>query len=424
MPLRDPPNVGKSDIEQTEVVFPTRRSEDAQKADLELVQTIQNMLDSDESITARAVARRMETVRHTSSLTRDAWRMGRIGQAQQRQLNTRALTEHHPSAGIVDGSPGPIQRMPDIRMIRSFIEAAHAGTMADAARALEVSEPSITQHMQQVEHWLGVKLLLRHRRGVTLTLAGSRFLARAEAAVQLLMPSPDKTPAPRSVPNKVTLAFPSGVGPLLAPMVLTEFHMRWPEATLEVTEGTSADVEEWFINGQIDIAILEDPPTIAGVNMELILVQSLGLLVSARLPFQGDPLQLALRDLSGQPLIFLDQRHFVTRRITRACQHYGVHLTHVRETNSIPLAKTLARHGFGGTVLPYLVALEEISQGRLLFYPFRRPHLTTRYVLASRSEPYHAELATIIRHHLTAMVSRSDRPEAAVLSVRPAKSTS
>lgn len=238
------------------------------------------------------------------------------------------------------------------------------------------------------------------------------------------MPSSDKTLDPRSVPNKVTLAFPSGVGPLLAPMVLTEFHMRQPEATLEVREGTAADVEEWFINGQIDIAMLEDPPSIAGVDMELILVQSLGLLVSARLPYQGDPHQLTLRDLSGQSLIFLDHRHFVTRRITRACQQYGVRLTHVLETNSIPLAKSFTRHGFGGTLLPYLVALEEISQGRLLFYPIRRPQLAMKYVLASRSGPHQAELTSIIRHHLTAMVARSDRPEASVLSVRPAKSKS
>jgi LysR family nitrogen assimilation transcriptional regulator len=424
MPLRDPPDMGNSATAQTEVVFPTRRSEEAQKADLELVQTIQNMLDCDESITARALTRRMETIRHVSSLTRDAWRMERVGQAQQRQLNIRTLTERHPSASIADDSPGRAQRMPDIRMIRSFIEAAHAGSMGDAARALEVGEPSITEHVKQVEHWLGVKLLLRHGRGVTLTVAGSRFLARAESAIQLLMHAPDKTLAPTSVSNKVTLAFPSGVGPLLAPMVLTEFHMRQPEATLEVREGTAADVEEWFINGQVDIAMLEDPPSIAGVDMELILVQSLGLLVSARLPYQGDPHQLMLRDLSGQSLIFLDHRHFVTRRITRACQQYGVRLTHVLDTNSIPLAKALTRHGFGGAVLPYLVALEEISQGRLLFYPIRRPQLAMRYVLASRSQPYQAEIASLIRHHLTAMVSRSDRPEAAVLSVRPAKSKS
>jgi LysR family nitrogen assimilation transcriptional regulator len=423
MPPRDPPDMGDSDIAQTDVVFPTRRSEEAQKADLELVQTIQNMLDCDESITARAVTRRMGTVGHVSSLTRDAWRMERIGQAQQRQLNIRASTEHHPSAGIVD-SPDRVQRMPDIRMIRSFIEAAHAGSMGDAARVLEVGEPSITQHVKQVEHWLGMKLLLRHGRGVTLTVAGSRFLARAESAIQLLMPSSDKALAPRGVPNKVTLAFPAGVGPLLAPMVLTEFRMRQPEATLEVREGTAADVEEWFINGQVDIAMLEDPPSIAGVDAELILVQSLGLLVSARLPYQGDPHQLTLRDLSGQSLIFLDHRHFVTRRITRACQQYGVRLTHVLETNSIPLAKALTRHGFGGAVLPYLVASEEISQGRLLFYPIRRPRLAMRYVLASRSEPYQPELARLIRHHLTAMVSHGDRPEAAVLSVRPAKSKS
>ena len=419
MSVCDAPDAANPNMEQTEVAFQARGSNRAQTADQELVQILRQMLDLDESITAWAVTRRMQTVRHVSSLTRDPWRKERIEQAQSRQLNIR--TARRLSTGIVRGSPSGVQRLPDMRVIRSFMEVARSGSMGGAARALQIPEATITQRVKQVEDWAEAQLLLRHGRGVTLTAAGSQFLARAESALQTLMSSLDKASEPRRNSNKLTLAFPSGVGPLLAPTVLTQFHMRQPEVMIEVREGTGADVEEWFVSRQVDIAMLEDPPSIAGVDMELILVQSLGLLASPQLALQGDPQQVALRDLCGQPLILLDQRHFVTRRITNASQQYGFSLTHVMETNSIPLAKVMTRQGFGRTVLPYLAALEEITQGRLLFYPILRPQLATRYVLASRSQPhYHAEFASIIRHHITAMVSH-DRPRAEILSVRPAK---
>ena len=229
--------------------------------------------------------------------------------------------------------------------------------------------PTVTHHVKHIEQWAGVQLLLRHGRGITLTLAGSRFLAQAEAAIQLLTSPVANAPAFKTDISKLTVAFPSAIGSLIMPSLLAEFHARQPEILMEVREGAGADVEEWFVNRQTDIAVLEDPPAISGANLELIFVQSLGVIGSPRQAFQRGAQNLALRDLSGQPFIFLDQRHSVTRRIALVSRQYGVHLRQVMVTNSVTMAKAMTSRGVGFTVLPYSAASEELSRGALLFYP-------------------------------------------------------
>jgi hypothetical protein len=270
-------NTKDSDVDRAEVIFPSRRSGKSQEVDQELVRALQQMLDRDESITAWAVTRRMGTLGHASGLTRDAWRKERIEHAQRQQLTIRTSTEHPRPVSIVADMPQRATKLLDIKMIESFMEAARLGTMGGAARTLKIGEQSITQHVKQVEHWAGVQLLVRHGRGVTLTVAGSQFLARAEAAIRLLKFSPDKTPNARTVANKVTVAFPFGAGSTLALTALTEFHARHPHVMVEVREGSGANVEEWLINRQIDLAILEDPSDIPGTEMDLLFVQALGL---------------------------------------------------------------------------------------------------------------------------------------------------
>ncbi|HMD56278.1 MAG TPA: LysR family transcriptional regulator [Solirubrobacteraceae bacterium] len=64
-----------------------------------------------------------------------------------------------------------------------FVTVAEEGQMTRAARKLHLAQPALSQAMAQLEADVGVALLERHARGVTLTLAGEVFLAKARAAV-------------------------------------------------------------------------------------------------------------------------------------------------------------------------------------------------------------------------------------------------
>jgi DNA-binding transcriptional LysR family regulator len=69
--------------------------------------------------------------------------------------------------------------------LRYFVTVADEGQITQAARRLFMAQPALSQAISQLETELGLRLLDRHARGVTLTDAGEAFLAKARAAVDL-----------------------------------------------------------------------------------------------------------------------------------------------------------------------------------------------------------------------------------------------
>ncbi len=77
----------------SEAPFPSRRTSEAEQTDRTFIAILDVMLQNNESITARAVARRLERVDHASSITRDPWRNARLAEWQSRQTELRRMIE-------------------------------------------------------------------------------------------------------------------------------------------------------------------------------------------------------------------------------------------------------------------------------------------------------------------------------------------
>jgi DNA-binding transcriptional LysR family regulator len=67
--------------------------------------------------------------------------------------------------------------------LRYFVTVAEEGQMTRAAHKLHIAQPALSQAIAQLETELGLALLERHARGVTLTPAGEAFLPKARAAL-------------------------------------------------------------------------------------------------------------------------------------------------------------------------------------------------------------------------------------------------
>ena len=71
----------------------------------------------------------------------------------------------------------------DVDRLRAFVTVARSRRFVRAARVLGVSQPSLSRRVQQLEHDVGAKLVVRTPAGVVLTSAGERFLPHAERAL-------------------------------------------------------------------------------------------------------------------------------------------------------------------------------------------------------------------------------------------------
>jgi DNA-binding transcriptional LysR family regulator len=77
-----------------------------------------------------------------------------------------------------------LSAMDRLAAMETFVQVVDAGSLSAAARQLKVGQSSVSKSVAQLEEWLGVRLLLRSTRSLTITEAGQRFYERAKRTIQ------------------------------------------------------------------------------------------------------------------------------------------------------------------------------------------------------------------------------------------------
>jgi len=119
--------------------------------------------------------------------------------------------------------------------IQSFLAVARAKSFSGGARELGVSRSAVSQGVQQLEEVLGVVLLARTTRSVSLTDAGQRLLELAGPAFAQTRAALDEVAAkPGEVVGRVRLSVPRAAFPFVIEPVLPTFRERHPRIQLEL----------------------------------------------------------------------------------------------------------------------------------------------------------------------------------------------
>lgn len=143
--------------------------------------------------------------------------------------------------------------MDRVTSMRVFVHAASAGSLSAAARQLGMSPAMATKHVNALEARLGVKLLHRTTRRLSLTDAGSNYLE----ACQRILPDIDEAEAAATsqrikATGLLRMNVPLSFGTRYVAPLLSEFSHRHPEVKVEL--GLS-DAQLDLIAGSWDLAI-------------------------------------------------------------------------------------------------------------------------------------------------------------------------
>jgi LysR family nitrogen assimilation transcriptional regulator len=295
----------------------------------------------------------------------------------------------------------------ELRELRCFHSVASAGNFGRAARELNLAPPSLTQQVQKLELELGTQLLIRHRRGVTLTQAGSSLMDRIDVIMSLLSAPLEQAPAPEQTAGTISMALPSESAPFLVPRLLEACRAQWPNVTLAIREGTSASLEEWVLDRRVDIALLQDPPTLDELDVEPVATERLGLVSCVRVADDTGPVRV--RQLAGLKLILPHARHWIRRLVESAAFRRGIVLDQVLQADGVALTKEMVHDGLGHTVLPLIAVRDEVARGTLAFRPIEHDTLLTVHAIASRGGVAPAPFVTDVRCRLRDAMSHLAR---------------
>jgi DNA-binding transcriptional LysR family regulator len=151
------------------------------------------------------------------------------------------------------------------RALRQFIVVAEELHFGRAAARLHISQPPLSQAIMRLERELGVELLRRANRGITLTEAGRGFLGDARRLVEQ---EADAVARARRVDaglsGRLTLGFVGSVSYGLLPELLARFRKELPGIAFDLRELPSTEQLQELRARRIDLGIVRLPLVDAG----------------------------------------------------------------------------------------------------------------------------------------------------------------
>jgi DNA-binding transcriptional LysR family regulator len=219
----------------------------------------------------------------------------------------------------------------ELRHLRAFIAVAEELHFGRAAPRLQISQSPLSQSIRTLEAELGVRLLERTTRRVSLLPAGEAFLPRArEALAAAIAAIEDARAAAAGELGRLAVGFTGSMTYALLPVLAKALRAQLPRLQLELRgEMLTPDQVDGLVSGRLDIGFLRPPLDHASLQFE---------------PVGAEPLVVALPQ--GHPLARLDK--VPVARLEN--EPFITYPSHFRSVVHDAVAATCAEHGFLPTV--------------------------------------------------------------------------
>jgi DNA-binding transcriptional LysR family regulator len=188
----------------------------------------------------------------------------------------------------------------EFRELAAFVAIVEEGGLSAASRRLHVSQPALSQTVNNLERELAVKLLVRSSTGVQPTEAGITFLVEARAILarrdQALATMAELTADDGSV---IRLGIPLELDPDVLPRALARFSAKFPEARVVPRQLSTSAQFAALRADMLDVGLLRARP--AGTEFDAMLVsrENLGILIASEVA----------DEFAGQDGVALDALH-------------------------------------------------------------------------------------------------------------------
>lgn len=244
----------------------------------------------------------------------------------------------------------------NIKQAKYIKAIAESGTVTAAAKALYVSQPSLSQMLHQVEEELGMPIFDRSVSPMVLTFAGEKYL---QAANQILAASEQLAAQIRELKHersgRIRLGISVSRGIQILPKLLPMFQAEYPEVAIELTEASSGELEEALTDGKLDLALAAIEPTNHNIVYELLEKETIGILAGknsdiARKYPSGTPLPLIAA--KGDCFVSLAKGHSSRSVQDRLFRRYDFSPKILLETDSLEIGRRFAMEANACMILP------------------------------------------------------------------------
>jgi len=253
--------------------------------------------------------------------------------------------------------------------LKLFKDIAQARSFSRGAAMNSVSQSAASQHVQDLEKWLGTQLLDRATRPLAVTPAGHlyadfcRDVLRRKEEFEVAL---DRLKV--DVEGTVHVASIYSIGLSEMAQLQEEFSRRQPHANLSVEFLRPEKVYESVLADQADLGLV----SYAEPSREITVIpwREEEMLVATA---PDHPLarrtQVLPEDLNGLEFIGFDEDLPIRREVDRFLKEKGIEVTRTLHFDNLQMIKEAVAHGAGISILPARIMRDEVMQGRLVAIP-------------------------------------------------------
>ena len=286
----------------------------------------------------------------------------------------------------------------NLEYLRYAQAVARAGSFSAAARERQVSQPSLSKGIAQLERALGGKLYARSTQGVSPTPFGEQMLPLISAAISSIDALADSA---REASTRSRQAIRLGVSPLIdSGLVARAFAASrelLPERTLQLREANMIPLREALLGGTLDLALMPAVSTIPGCVQQTVYSEPVAILEPPD-AHGGDPPSgpITLESLGNYALILVPDLCGLTAFTVGLFADRDVPLNrYPGEATSYQVLQEWTQLGLGAALLP-VSKLSAAGRAAREVQVDQEPVLISYEAVWRKDSRGHAELAALV----------------------------
>ncbi len=248
-----------------------------------------------------------------------------------------------------------------IRHLKLFIEVYKTMNITKAAANLNMTQPTVTRAIQELEEHYGIKLFDRINRRLSVTEAGNKFYSYASRAIETFEDM-EHGMSEWNGKEVIRIGATMSIGSIMIPRIVKEFEKLYPEVRIKIFVNNFEHLQELLDDNQIDMALIDGYVPGERYYYEAFLEDKLVLLLQPNDP-RCKQKSVTMEELKDDPFLLREKGSVGRNYVDVLFSSHGYPKDPVMESVSTHAIVNAVHAGLGISILPQDLVKHSITSG-------------------------------------------------------------
>lgn len=277
-----------------------------------------------------------------------------------------------------------ITRM-NLEHLKTFHVVASLGSFTEAAKALYMTQPAVSQQIQGIEHALRNPLFDRSKRQIRLTAKGKILFSYTQKLFGIFREIENVfSDLNHLLTGELTIAASAVMGNYFLSSFIGEFYKKYPLISIRLEMGDSAYVTHLVEEGLADVALSRHVKNLKHCKQKLLIKEPYVCVCGSTSPLAAMKRSLSAKEFAENYLVMRQKGSRMRSKLEEWFKCVGVYeflSMPVIEVNSLESSKQLIARGFGAAAFPSIAVRQELKRESLIMLSVENFSVTADYFL-------------------------------------------